>query len=383
MTWRFRKSFSPLPGVRITLSPSGVSTSVGVGPFRATIGPRGPAITANIPGTGLSFRHALGSSPPQRPADPPTPRAPHAGYITPEPSTPDLNDIKSAGSGVLTTPGLSEFKRLLEEARREHSEIVRELGHARSEESSTVRRYTSWKNGWLMRHLFKAKFEQLRISAEESTAKRTELEEQERLSRLQTQIELPDGVAKAFHRMNDEFAVLAKCDRIWDTVGQRSTNRVAERTTATRVVERKPVGFKLGRCELIESEWRVPHLENANGGDIYFYPAFALYFVSSDNFALLEYKDIELEFSFSRFIEEETLPGDTTIVGQTWAKANKDGSPDKRFKGNYQIPIVQYGKISIMSSTGMNEEYMVSNAEHAQVFSMGWKVHSGAVAAGV
>ena len=234
-----------------------------------------------------------------------------------------------------------------------------------------------------MRRLFKAKFEQIRVSAEESTAKRIELEDQERLSRLQTQIELPDSVAKAFHRMNDEFAVLAKCDRIWDTVGQRGTNRVAERTTATRVIEREPVGFKLGRCELIESEWKVPHLENANGGDIYFYPAFALYFVSSDNFALLEYKDIELEFSFSRFIEEEALPEDTSIVGQTWAKANKDGSPDKRFKGNYQIPIALYGKISITSATGMNEEYMVSNAERAQEFSSAWQVLSRAVASGV
>lgn len=284
---------------------------------------------------------------------------------------------------MLTTSGFGEFKRLLEETHREHGEIVRELNNARDDESSTVQRYTSWKSGWLMRRLFKGKFEQLRVSAEESTAKRTELEEQERLSRLQTQIELPDGVAKAFHRMSDEFAILVKCNFIWDTVGQRNTNRVAERTTATRVVERKPVTFKLGRCELIESEWKVPHLENANGGDIYFYPAFALYFVSSDNFALLEYKDIDLQFSMSRFIEEETLPGDATIVGQTWAKANKDGSPDKRFNGNYQIPITQYGKISITSATGMNEEYLFSSAERAQAFATALKIHSVAVSAGV
>jgi hypothetical protein len=296
---------------------------------------------------------------------------------------PEMNDIKSEGSGSLTTAGLSEFKRLLETARREHEEIVRELNQARSEETYNVGRYTSWKNGWLMRRLFKAKFEQHRDSAEESTAKRSELEEQERLSRLQTEIELPDGITKAFHRMNDEFAILTKCDCIWDTVGERNTNRVIERTTATRVVERKAVKFQLGRCVLIESEWKVPHLENANGGDIYFYPAFALYFVSSDNFALLEYKDIQLEFTFSRFIEEETLPSDTITVGQTWAKANKDGSPDKRFNGNYQIPIAQYGKIAIKSATGMNEEYMVSNAERAQAFSSAWKVLSGAVAAGV
>lgn len=383
MTWRFRKSFSPLPGVRITLSPSGVSTSVGVGPFRATVGPRGPAVTTNIPGSGVSFRHALGGSLHQRPVGLSTPLAPQPVHVTSEPITPEMKDIKSEGSGALTTSGLSEFKRLLEDARREHGAIVRELKQARSEESSVVERYTRWKNGWLMRRLFAAKFEHHRASAEESTAKRAELEEQERLSRLQTQIELPDGVTKAFHRMNDEFAVLTKCEHIWDTVGQRNTNRVVERTTATRVVERKPVRFQLGRCELIESEWKVPHLENANGGDIYFYPAFALYFVSSDNFALLEYKDIQIEFSFTPFIEEETLPGDATIVGQTWAKANKDGSPDRRFNGNYQIPIVRYGKISITSATGMNEEYMASNAECAETFSSAWKVLSSAVTAGV
>jgi hypothetical protein len=294
-----------------------------------------------------------------------------------------LSDIKSAGSGAMTTPGLTEFKRLLEQARQENNEIVRELANARNEESTNVDHYTRWKNGWLMRRLFKAKFEQLRVMAEESTAKRIELEEQEHLSRLQTQIELPSGVAKAFHRLCDEFVALAKCQCIWDTVGQRNTNRVVERTTATRVVERRPVRFKLGHCELIESEWKIPHLENANGGDIFLYPAFALYFVSSENFALLEYKDIQLEFSLSRFIEEEQLPKDTTVVGHTWAKANKDGSPDKRFNGNYQIPIAHYGKIIITSATGMNEEYMVSNAECAQIFAVAWKELSSSVVAGL
>ncbi|MEW6736417.1 MAG: hypothetical protein AB1489_34310 [Acidobacteriota bacterium] len=265
------------------------------------------------------------------------------------------------------------------ESQKEHAEISRELNHAKSDESEIGGRYTDWKNGWLMRRLFKSKFERLHIAAEEASAKRVELEEQSRLSRLQTQLELPDDVAKEFHRMSDEFAILANCDRIWDTVGERNTDRISERTSATRAVDRKLVRFQLGHCELIESEWKVPHLENANGGDIYFYPAFVLYFVTKDNFALLEYKEIRLEFTISQFIEEEALARDTTVIGETWAKVNKDGSPDKRFKDNYQIPIAQYGKLSITSSTGMNEEYMVSNAEIAQSFSVAWKSMDDAV----
>lgn len=375
MGWRFRKSFSPLPGVRVTLSPRGLSTSVGFGPLRATIGPQGPAVTARIPGTGIAFRQALGKSHSSR-----NPSATAAGSVSlpaetlPEVLTPSpvIDSIKSAGSADLTTPGLAEFKRLLEQARREHSSIIRELDLARSDESRNVTRYTSWKNGLLLRHIFKTKYEQLHAAAEESTAKRSELEEQEKLARLQTEIDIPDEVARAFNLLCDEFAQMANSNRIWDTVGQRSTNRSIERTSATRTIDRKPVKFQLSRCDIIESEWNVPHLENANGGDIYFFPAFSVYFISSDSFALLEYKDIRLEFSPQKFIEEEGVPNDSVVVGNTWKKTNKDGSPDRRFANNHQIPIAQYGKITIKSTTGMNEEYMVSNVESAKAFALAW-----------
>lgn len=379
MSWRFRKSFSPFPGIRLTLSPSGVSTSVGVGPIRLTAGPRGPSFTANVPFTGLSLRQSLARSGSQ--ASPPTGDVAPV-RLPPVPSAQELEEIRSAGSAMLTTPGLAEFKSLLERARLEHTEIVHELAHWRREESSAVSRFNRWNNGRLFRWLFKVKFEQLRVTAEVSTAHRLELEQQEQLARLQTQIELPRRVKETFHLACDRFSSMAKSHIIWDTVGQRSTNRFVERTTATRTVERKPVAFKLGTCELIESEWNVPHLQNANGGDIYFYPAFVLYFVASDSFALLEYKQTQLSFSVTRFIETDPIPRDSKVVGSTWAKTNKDGSPDKRFKANFKIPIAEYGKLVITSDTGMNEEYMLSNVESTYAFSEAWQALANAVTAG-
>ncbi len=380
MGWRFRKSFIPLPGVRVTLSPRGVSTSVGVGPLRATIGTQGASVTAHIPGTGLSYRNGIDDfeDTPQGniPAVVPNqPNGPGTGRILPE-----MADIKSAGSNVLTTEGLSAFKQVLSEARHEHEVIVGDLRRARSDESAATEHYERWKNGLLMRRLFKGKFENLRLASEELTAKRAELEEQERLSHLQTQIEVPDCVAKAFHSLSDEFSSLSASACIWDTIGKRSTNRFVERTTAARVVDRKPVKFRIDRCELIEYELRIPHLENANGGDIFLYPAFILYFVSPTNFALLEYKDLMLRFDLNGFIEEEQIPKDSKVIGETWAKANKDGSPDRRFNNNYRIPVVQYGTISITSGTGMNEEYMVSNVARSQAFVSSWNSFVKAVA---
>jgi hypothetical protein len=59
-------------------------------------------------------------------------------------------------------------------------------------------------------------------------------------------------------------------------------------------------------------------------------------------------------------VESESLPQDAEQIGHVWAKSNRDGSPDRRFRDNYQIPLMRYGEMSLRSKTGLNEVYMVS-----------------------
>jgi len=47
---------------------------------------------------------------------------------------------------------------------------------------------------------------------------------------------------------------------------------------------------------------------------------------------------------------------------------NKNGTPDKRFKSNYQIPVVQYGRLRFSNTRGLNEEYQISHFEAAEAF---------------
>lgn len=159
---------------------------------------------------------------------------------------------------------------------------------------------------------------------------------------------------------------------IWDTVSHRAINQTIERSSATRAIDCEPVKFRLGQCDVIESEWQVPHLENANGGDLFLYPIFVVYFAGEKAFALLEYKDIQFNVEVTNFQEEEQIPNDSKVVGRTWAKVNKDGGPDRRFKDNYEIPIARYGRLTFGSTTGLNEEYMVSNHEASQAFANEW-----------
>lgn len=375
MEWRFRKSFSPIPGVRITLSPGGISTSVGIGPLRVSAGSSGVGLTANVPGTGLSFRAPLA----------PLPIGHHPRISNGEglPSqkepfsaaTPDvvMQAIKSAESSVLTSAGLEAFKQTLDQAEHQFGRIESDLSRARTAEFAATELHRRWTEKWLLRRIMKRRFGEIASHAEEATALRAELEQQLQLSRLPTQFEMPDDHAKAYEGFCDAFVALTGSQRIWDNVAHRATNKMAERTTASRVVDLKAVRFQLSKCSIIDSAMAVPRMENANGGDLFFYPGFLLYHAAARNYALVEYGDIKLRVRRSSFHEESTPPGDAKQIGTTWAKANKDGSPDKRFRDNYAIPIMQYATLTLHTASGLNEEYMVSNVEAAEGFLAAWE----------
>ena len=59
MGLRFRKTISVLPGVRLNISKSGVSASIGTKGATLNIGRKGARGTVALPGTGLSYSEKL------------------------------------------------------------------------------------------------------------------------------------------------------------------------------------------------------------------------------------------------------------------------------------------------------------------------------------
>ena len=91
MGWRFRRSFSILPGIRFNLGKTGTSWTFGRRGFHYTIGKTGTRTTIGIPGTGLSHTtfnkynasHPASQTHPQSAAQPPP--VPTAPGIPPTP----------------------------------------------------------------------------------------------------------------------------------------------------------------------------------------------------------------------------------------------------------------------------------------------------------
>ena len=84
--------------------------------------------------------------------------------------------------------------------------------------------------------------------------------------------------------------------------------------------------------------------------------------VSAMDVGAVSYSDILLDFKKTSYVEEELVPNDAEVIGQTWLKVNKNGTPDKRFKDNRQLPICAYGTIIIRSKNkDLYVELMCSN----------------------
>lgn len=74
-----------------------------------------------------------------------------------------------------------------------------------------------------------------------------------------------------------------------------------------------------------------------------------------------DYKKVSVNLSEVRFIENGSVPKDALIVDKTWQYVNKNGTADKRYKNNRQLPVCKYGKIEISSNSGINVELQCSN----------------------
>ena len=382
MSFRFRKSVQLFPGVRLNFSRSGVSTTIGVRGAGVTIGPRGTYANVGLPGTGLSYRARLdrpvGG---RRPSDAVHPSAP--GWIHPPEATPDspgdapprpdapwlgpYERIGSASVEYLTSPGLQALRDLVNEVADRRRDLEREIARL----SAEIRWRRQLERIYRLLFLRLLTFplarsaERKRIAAE---AARAELEEMLAVTGFELDFAIDDVVAREFGELERAYQRVRRSAQIWDVTGRAAIKDwVRARTIARQSIEREPVGLDLAQAPFVHGRWQALRFGNVNGEDLYLYPGFVMVQSPEGSFALLEIDRIDLESYLVRYHEDERLPADARVVGHTWLKANKDNTPDRRFRDNRQIPVALYGWLEFRSG-GLHEAYMVSDAEAAAAF---------------
>lgn len=384
MGLRFRRSVRLFPGVRLNFSRSGVSTSIGVRGATVTVGPRGAYANVGLPGTGLSYRSRLDT-----PVPPPRADRGDPGWNARRPQDPIFHpgtasipgtevEVTSGDVSTLTSPGLGELKQLINTATFRHAELSAELGRKRKALDKAAKR------------LRRAQFFIIRIFTanviprlvDDANAASQDLEETHAHLEgcfVEVDFAFNDEVRNTYAALIESFEKLRTSQRIWDITSTAAVDRVAQRTSASSAFTRIPVVFGFADADIIRSRYRGMRLENAGGRDLHIFPGFVMMRDSSGDFALIEFSQFQCEYAQSNFIEEEFVPSDAEQIGTTWKRANKDGSPDRRFNNNYQIPVMRYGALALSSPTGLAEVYQISNFEKAAGFAKAILAHKRAL----
>lgn len=363
MAWRFRKSVKIIPGVRLNFSSKGVSTSIGVRGAGVNFSSRGVYGYASIPGTGLSYRERL-----DKPGSSPSAYVP-GDYMPPVPPfTSDLPDnIISVDVQQITSQDMQGIKDLILSTHEQRNSIAESIQSVEKDaKSSKIKLICSYI--FLVGLIYRKLSKQLQADITSQKDILEALKEQEQNSFVKLEVEFDHTILPKYERMRDAYRRLTTSQKVWDLTASYDNDRFTTRSAAATTVSRKPtqIGFRV--IPDLKADYEPFYFQNINGADLYFYPNFLIAYNNRQSIAVVGYDELQFHFSSTYFVEEDPVPSDTKVMHYTWAKVNKNGSRDMRFKDNYQIPVVEYGDIELKSKTGLHERYKFSNYQPTQEF---------------
>ena len=350
---RFRRRQKILPGVYLNFSGSGISTTIGGRGASVNIGRNGTYLNTSIPGTGLYNRQRLDGGNNSR----------NQSNNYPQNNDAVVNSISSNSITSLTSNSLIDLKNTFHECYVERAELINEI-------KKTKTQLFLFQLLNILSLIFIAGFfiKWFKENVSERKSYLSDLQNQHGKCLINIDIDIDQSFENQFINLSNRYRELTTCLKIWDLISSSSQNSRITRSNADTAVQRQQITFGSNNINIIQSRFKPLYFANANGGDLYFYPGFIFYYENDSRFALIDLRDLDMTLINLQFTEQEAVPADATIVKQTWAKSNADGSPDRRFKNNYQIPVCQYGRIDLKTNNGLNESYMFSNYEKSRSF---------------
>lgn len=355
---RFRRRIKVFPGFSLNLSGSGVSGTFGIPGASVNVGRGGSYLNTGIPGTGLYDRQRLGGNARNTGAQDEAGRAEH----TMPPG--DIPVAESAAMDALTTEHFNALRNSLEEAYRDRVELSAEM---RRQDGRIKRARTLWVFSCILLVGFVLPWFRRRIA--DLRTEREEMEKQWESEKVEIAIVLHGPAQALYDECRTAFEELMQSEMCWDAAPVMSGHVIK-----VKKEKRIPIALRLHELRIIQTDYPAFHLENKNGADLYFYPGFVVLISREKEFALIDFSGFSVAFGRERHAETGAFPSDAAVVDQQWIYANKDGSRDRRYKDNVQLPVVEYGRIQFTSVTGLKEDYLFSNADAAERFARAFHV---------
>ncbi len=178
---------------------------------------------------------------------------------------------------------------------------------------------------------------------------------------------ISDEMESVLQEFYDAFDTVFSSKAVWNVAAETDGPNLHKAGRATHSLQLEPVRVNWGQPKGINTNVRVPSLP-VGRQVLHFLPDMVLV-DEKTHVGAVSYKHLKIEESITEQAEYGGVPSDAEVVRITWKHANKDGSPDRRFKSNREIPVVKYLQIRLTSDTGLQELSQVSNASVQGVLS--------------
>lgn len=398
MAWNYRKRVKIAPGIHLNISKKGVSTTVGMRSASMTFGKNGTYINTGIPGTGFYSRQKIGgkqltptnslTSTQGQPK-----QYSHGEYVMGVCACfigavamlvgglaaggflwwtgfiffviggfVQISNMQQTSSSKGDSIESSRFiKSAREELNKSHTELEKRILQNFIDCYTLVDEIDEEEG--IIESLKESGKNQELIPEHEQKLK----EAINKLHNIQYDVdtELSEEEKNSYEDFCQKFEILLTSDKVWRINSSERTTQI--KSSAQFTVTRTATSVGVGVFNYIKSQYDVPIIDNKTV-QFYFYPKFLIAATSPSSFSVIPYTSVSLNGIRRRFNEDDVLPADSRHLGYTWKYVNKSGGPDKRFADNKQIPVMEYGDLTIEYATN-SSRFMFSNSDALIAFS--------------
>lgn len=273
-------------------------------------------------------------------------------------------EIQSKAIAQLLSTDLQGLKDLINEAARQRAALQSDYRAALSRRKSTWRQLRRREQPPL-RWFLKSSIPKVRRAFEEAEIEAKKVLAALSASEIKIQIALGEDARNAWAEVEHSHAALARSEYIWDVTSTSQDDRARERPTISSAVTRYQVQLQPITEGIVSGSPGV-RLANADRDDLDIFGGFILMRAKGvAEYAVMDYREVLVEATDVPFIESETVPADSHVIGYARANSRSNGSPDIHFKNNDRLPIAKYGQVTLTSANGLHQAYLVSNCEAA------------------
>ena len=328
MGLRFRKSINLGGGFRINLSKSGIGYSWGLKGFRVTKKAKGGArYTASVPGTGVSYTRETSSmfGKSERKQN-------NTRYYQQPPSA--VNDSNLYNEREISNGNVKDI----------HSDGMEEM-IASANKSLKLNKYATIL--LVISAILGCSFPYFFIAAAVFLILKIYIKKK---GIIELEYTIDEEQRASINERLSPLKKIASSECIWRITQSSSVLNRKYSSGAGETIKRV-------HCSALKN-LPFPFKSNEkavcfkSGKETFIFLPDKFFIIQKGKLGALNYSDLTYTVNGVRFVESGTVPEDAKIVGDTWKYVNKNGTPDKRFGDNRQLPICLYGELAIRSKTG-------------------------------